>query len=360
MQINDNSAKTIHFSALDGLRGLAAIAVALFHWLLNFAGFLAVDFFLVLSGFILAHRYLYSDSPISSGRFVISRLARLYPMHLFGLLSYAAVYTLLVKDIPRYPDGTLFTFIQQLTMTHNIGLNTHGQTWNVQSWSISVEFWLNLIFFCYVRRTTSSIGLLLMSVAGLLIIFNLTGHIDTTYQNYFQVINSGLLRGWSSFVLGILAYRGWLLARRIEWQPLTILMAECIVTIATLALFFARNGDMRSLDIFAPFAFTALVLVFALELGPLARLIRRLKWLGNISYSIYLNHLVVLMLVDTGLSSLGLRHAALTPIYLGSLLIYSMLTYRWIELPGKEWIVRAVKNQRENHSVDARGDELRS
>ena len=100
--------------ALDGLRGLAAIAVALFHWLLSFAGFLAVDFFLVLSGFILAHRYPYSDSPVSSGRFVLSRLARLYPMHLFGLLSYTLVYTLLLKDIPRYPDGTLFTFLRHL------------------------------------------------------------------------------------------------------------------------------------------------------------------------------------------------------------------------------------------------------
>lgn len=50
-----------YFKSLDGLRGLAAIAVALFHWLLSFSGYLAVDFFLVLSGFILAH-YLYTET----------------------------------------------------------------------------------------------------------------------------------------------------------------------------------------------------------------------------------------------------------------------------------------------------------
>lgn len=328
-----------YFKALDGLRGLAAIAVALFHWLLSFAGFLAVDFFLVLSGFILAHRYLYSDSPVSSGKFILSRLARLYPMHLFALFSYALVYTLLVKDIPRYPDGTLFTFIQQLTLTHNIGLNPHGNTWNIPSWSISVEFWLNLLFFCCICRNTSSFALLLMSVTGLTVIYNLTGHIDTTYQNYFQVLNSGLLRGWSSFVLGILAYRGWRVIRTIAFTPLIILLAECAVSTVALALFFARGGDLRPLDIFAPFVFAALVMVFALEQGLLARLTAKLGWIGTISYSIYLNHLTILMLVDTGLTRLGLSHAQITPFYLGALLLCSAITYRWIETPGKRWIM---------------------
>lgn len=328
-----------YFHALDGLRGIAAIAVALFHWLLSFAGFLAVDFFLVLSGFILAHRYLYSERQVSAGRFVLSRVARLYPMHLFGLLSYAVVYTVLAGNIPRYPDGTLFTFVQQLTMTHNIGLNPHGQTWNVQSWSISVEFWLNLAFFCWIRRSTSSLSLLIMSVAGLVIIHGMTGNIDTTYQNYFQVINSGLLRGWSSFVLGILAYRGWLWARDRDWQRPAIALAELIALLGVLALFFGRGEGMKPMQIFAPLLFAAVVTLFALEQGLLSRLIARCQWLGTISYSIYLNHLVVLMLVDTGLKGLGLSHSALTPIYLGGLLVYSMATYRWIELPGKAWLL---------------------
>lgn len=335
---HDNNARP-YFQALDGLRGLAAIAVALFHWLLSFAGFLAVDFFLVLSGFILAHRYLYSDQPTGTGRFVLSRIARLYPMHLFGLLSYAIVYTLLAGSIPRYPDGTLFTFVQQLTMTHNIGLNPHGQTWNVQSWSISVEFWLNLAFFCWIRRSTSSLGLLMMSIAGLVIIHGLTGSIDTTYQNYFQVINSGLLRGWSSFVLGVLAYRGWLWAREQDWQPWAITLGECIAVLCVLALFFGRGESMKPMQIFAPLVFAPLVTIFALEQGLLARLSTRCQWLGTISYSIYLNHLVVLMLVDTGLKGLGMSHAALTPIYLSGLLLYSMATYRWIEVPGRKWLL---------------------
>ncbi|MEO4048043.1 acyltransferase [Pseudomonas sp. CAU 1711] len=329
-----------YFKAFDGLRGLAAIAVALLHWLLSFVGYLAVDFFLVLSGFILAHRYLYAASPVSSGKFVLSRFARLYPMHLFGLLSYTLAHRLLVKDIPRYPDGTLFTLLQQLTLTHNIGLNSHGQTWNVPSWSISMEFWLNVLFFCCIHRNTSSLPLLLISVIGLTVIYNLTGHIDTTYQNYFQIANSGLLRGWSSFVLGIIAYRGWRLARTIEWPPLILLLAKCVICISALALLFARSGNLSLLDIFAPIAFTALVVELALEQGILAWLVAKLQWLGTISYSIYLNHLIILMVIDCGLVHLSLSHVQLTPLYLGGLLAYFAITYRRVETAGKRLITK--------------------
>jgi len=330
-----------YFDALDGLRGLAALGVALFHWLLSFAGYLAVDFFLVLSGFILAHRYLYGHEDTGSGRFVLARLARLYPMHLFGLLSYVLVLTWISGQFPRYPDGTLFTFVQQLTLTHNIGLNQHGLTWNAPSWSISVEFWLNLLFFCCIRREMKSLTLLLLSVASLVVIHSQTGNIDTTYQNYFQVLNSGLLRGWASFLLGILAYRAYRETSELELDRKLLWLAETLTVLSALFLVFGLPPSARPLEIFAPFVFAAVVVVFSLQRGPLSFLAAKLKWLGTISYSIYLNHLVVLMLVDTYLSStLGLGHSALTPIYLALLLLYSKVTYHYVEVPGKQALLR--------------------
>ena len=327
-----------YFKSLDGLRGLAAIAVALFHWLLSFSGYLAVDFFLVLSGFILAHRYLYTDRPVSTWKFSVSRIARLYPMHLFGLFSYLIVYTMIVNDIPRYRDGTFFTFLQQLTLTHNIGLNRQSLTWNAPSWSISVEFWLNIVFFCFIRRHTSSLILLLMSVTGLTVIHNLSGTLDTTHQNYFQVVNSGLLRGWSAFVLGILAYRAWRLLRGISWPPILALGVEGLLCVLLWVIFFKLNGNWRSAEIFAPFAFAAIVVVFALEQGLLAWLLRKLQWLGTISYSIYLNHLVLIMLIDSIMGHLGYSRQLLTLLYLPLLLAYTSMTYRWVEVPGKQLI----------------------
>jgi peptidoglycan/LPS O-acetylase OafA/YrhL len=340
----DNSKHSLprHFDALDGLRGLAAIAVALFHWLLSFQGYLAVDFFLVLSGFILAHRYLYAGERPTGGAFVLARLARLYPMHLYGLLTYTLVYFLLVKDIPRYPDGTIFTLLQQLTLTHNIGLNAQGQTWNAPGWSISVEFWLNLAFFCYIGQRTHSLHLVLMSAASLVVIGNLTGHLDTTYQNYFQVLNSGLLRGWASFVLGVLAYRAYRVLSGVRIAAWLLMAAQLFSLGLVLFLLFGRQGALRILDLFAPFVFAALVLLFAFEGSLLARLLGKLKWLGTISYSVYLNHLIVLMLVDTGIGGLGYSHWALTPLYLVVLLVYSAATYRLVERPSQRLIQQTV------------------
>lgn len=78
------------FRSLDGLRGIAALLVAfyhwnVFHWMFSFYGYMAVDLFFVLSGFILAHRYLYACSIAKESDFLVARFARLYPMHLFAL-----------------------------------------------------------------------------------------------------------------------------------------------------------------------------------------------------------------------------------------------------------------------------------
>lgn len=337
MPTNDTQ-DNLYFDSLDGLRGVAALGVALFHWLMSFYGYLAVDLFLVLSGFILTHRYLYTTKPVSALSFVSARIARLYPMHLFTLAAYLFTWLALSGSLPRYPDGTIFTLVQHLTLTQNIGLNSNGLTWNAPSWSISVEFWLNLLFFCCITRKTSSITLIILSTASLVIIYRLTGHLDTHYQNYFEVLNSGLLRGWASFVLGIVTYRAWLKLRSITFPPTLLLGIELICVFAIAGLLYPRDSNTHALDIFAPYIFACTVLIVALNRSGLAQLFAKLKWLGTISYSIYLNQLFVLLLVGAAINYLGFSPAPLAPLYIIILLVFSSITYRFIEQPGKRVI----------------------
>lgn len=337
MPSNDTQ-DNLYFDSLDGLRGVAALGVALFHWLMSFYGYLAVDLFLVLSGFILTHRYLYTTKPVSALSFVSARIARLYPMHLFTLVAYVLTWLALSGSLPRYPDGTIFTFVQHLTLTHNIGLNSNGLTWNAPSWSISVEFWLNLLFFCCITRKTSSISLIILSTVGLVIVYRLTGHLDTHYQNYFEVLNSGLLRGWASFVLGIVTYRAWLKLRSITLPPMLLLGIELICVFAIAGLLYPRDSNTRALDIFAPYVFACTVLIVALSRSGSARLLAKLKWLGAISYSIYLNQLFVLLLVGATIDRFGFSSAPLAPLYIIILLAFSSVTYRYIERPGKRLV----------------------
>lgn len=97
--------------------------VPVYHFSPSWAGYLAVDFFFVLSGFVLTHTYLYRKNPVTFLEFTLHRLARLYPLHIFTLLMFIAVWTAIHGQIPVQPDGALFTFLQQLTHTFYIHLS---------------------------------------------------------------------------------------------------------------------------------------------------------------------------------------------------------------------------------------------
>ncbi len=332
------SGRRIQFSALDAWRGVAALGVALFHFFPGWAGYLAVDFFFVLSGFILSHGYLYGTGKLRLRVFLVHRLARLYPLHAYALVVFVAVAYWLHGQWPSYPDGTVFTFVQHLLLLNNVGLNSAGLTYNEPSWSISVEFVVNLLFFCFVSARTSSLLLAAVALVGVVFIWALSGHLDVHFQNYFDFLNAGLVRCISSFCLGILTYRlyrWWRSEVRISYAWSWIEWA--LVTMVA-GVLFARSGKTSALDFVAPFLFMAVVFVFALEQGWLSTHMQRLAHLGKISYSIYLNQFVLLMVFRSVWPDGGGRLMLLG--YLAVLLVYSHATFYWVEQPARIYLRR--------------------
>lgn len=334
------SSKRDRFEALDGLRGVGAIVVAIGHAGLRlpgmsdrWAGYLAVDFFLVLSGFVLAHGYLYGERRVSAREFLTQRVARMVPLHLFTLITFVLAYVYATGGLPHYPDGTLFTFVQNLTITHNIGLNPSGTTYNFPSWFVSVEFWVNVIFILFITRSTKSSVLFSIALLGSLLIYGQTGHLATHAKNYFGFVNSGMVRGVVSFFLGILSYRMFLAtrgdARVRRWG--TGLELLSLATVLVLGV--AREGKTSGSDLYCPFLFTVVVALFALEGGWLSGHVKRLRPLGKVSYSIYLNQITVLLVLCKVIAGRGISTAVVLPAYLLILIGYSRLTYRWVEKP---------------------------
>jgi len=329
------------FSALDGLRGAAAISVAVYHFYYSFPGYLAVDFFLVLSGFVLTHNYLYTSAAISPRKFIWRRLARLYPLHLFTLVTWTAGYVLYIGALPSYADGTIWTFLQHLTLTQNVGLSPSETSWNTPSWSISVEFWINILFLYLVSITTRSYLLVAVAVGALFIIYSQSGDLDVSHENYFYYLNSGLLRGLASFFIGIIAYRVY--RQCLAWKPELALASviEVALLLAVVAIFYFRSSLRSEQDFIAPFLFCIVVVIYSLERGIVSLLFSKLKWLGDISYSVYLNHFTVIWLLLYGWQNIlgldmdSLRSFSTFALYLILVVAYSKATYIFIEKPAQ-------------------------
>jgi peptidoglycan/LPS O-acetylase OafA/YrhL len=127
------------FVQLDALRFFFAVIVVLVHTIgfkltLIHGGF-AVDFFFVLSGFVLSHALI--CRPVSAAEFAWARLARLYPLHLVTLLWLVCLVGGAIADPPRHYQLAALG-LNLVLLQGAWSLNVHA--WNFPSWSISVEF----------------------------------------------------------------------------------------------------------------------------------------------------------------------------------------------------------------------------
>jgi peptidoglycan/LPS O-acetylase OafA/YrhL len=363
-----------HFEALDGWRGICACCVVLFH----FHGYspiytspvvrnsyLFVDFFFVLSGFVIAWNYAARlDSWHGFKRFLILRLGRVYPLHIFMLFCFLAFETIkLVNGLGRTSPPPTFTGGNQpIAVVTNLflvqSLNLHDSlTWNGPAWSISTEFWTYVVFaLISVWLGMRNWVLVAAAVTAPILLYQVskTG-MDITYDY-------GLIRCLFGFALGIACCRIYRHrspeTSRAGVGVMTVL--ECLI-VAAVVLFVSAAGT-SAWSLLAPFVFALAVLVFAAEQGLLSRLfgLPLLKWLGKLSYSIYLTHYLIVFLFPIAVKHI-FRVDLWTPFALPSgqyvqlfgrnnvegtlffllvlalTLAFSAFTYRWIETPGREW-----------------------
>jgi peptidoglycan/LPS O-acetylase OafA/YrhL len=359
---------TNRFEALDGWRGVCASLVVLFHFHghspiyesgLVRNSYLFVDFFFVLSGFVIAYNYArrLGDWP-GVKRFLILRLGRVYPLHLFMLLCFVAYETLRLLAQPDAFTGpnSPSAAITNLLLLQSLGVHDH-LTWNGPSWSISTEWWTYVVFALVCVWLGMRNGLLVATalVAPIALLHLSKTGMDTTFD-------WGIVRCLFGFAVGVACWRLYSLAPAMRRAPNAAVMtlAECAVVVAVVV--FVASAGTSPLSFMAPYVFALAVLVFAAEGGWVSRLFhsRPLKWLGMVSYSIYLTHFFVVLILPTAIKHLA--HVDLwTPMRLadgqwvmaygrndveGTLLYalalaltfaFSAFTYRWVETPGREW-----------------------
>jgi peptidoglycan/LPS O-acetylase OafA/YrhL len=363
--------KTDRFEALDGWRGICACLVALLHFhgyspiyssALVRNSYLFVDFFFVLSGFVIAYTYSTRlDSGPQVKRFLILRLGRLYPLHLFVLFCLVALETLRLFATGEGFKGehSPTALLSNLLLLHSLNIHD-GLTWNGPSWSISTELWAYVTF----ALVSAWMGmrnwmLIATAVAAPLALFYLSkSGMDTTFDY-------GFIRCLFGFSLGVACFRLHAARPASLQSPGNTLMTVLEVCIVAAVIAYVSAAGTSTMSFMAPFVFAVAVLIFAIEGGLVSRLFRwrLLKWLGTLSYSIYLTHYLVLAVVPPVVKRLAgqdlwtamplpggqfvmafgrnnIEGTLLYALVLAATLALSAFTYRWVETPGRDWTRR--------------------
>nr|WP_052134250.1 acyltransferase [Sphingomonas sp. 37zxx] len=333
------------------MRGIAAWFVVFYHiresvaglggWPLAIVahGYLAVDFFFLLSGFVLWLSY--ADRLRAGGwhavpGFLRRRFARIWPLHAVVLTGGVAL-ALLLAATGRH-DPVDFPFAQlplHYLLVQNWGF-TRALAWNDPAWSISVESAAYLLFPLLAfaidwRRlpTWALLAAITALLAALHAVFNAAGEASLNAD----IPRFGLLRCLIEFSVGTIICALWL---RWRGSPLAVLAAAGLAIAATVA---AASGWAAE-TLAMPAAFAAALLALALSSGPRNPLgASPLHWLGEVSYATYLCHFLLWKAFKLAfVAAPGPVGWPLIALYLAMVLAASAALYHWVERRAQRWL----------------------
>jgi peptidoglycan/LPS O-acetylase OafA/YrhL len=354
--------KRRYFESLDLLRGLAAIVVLIYHADFMFGlrhrlfpgGYLAVDLFFVLSGFVLSLNYgdKFLQRSISFRDYLVARLARLYPLFFVTTAIGCVVMTVRYRSNYGYVDGagltsSALTNILMLPSFAGAYDTTVLFIFNPASWSIFFEMVASILIFCFLGRISQTALVAVAAVAAVALagatLF--VGTVDTGYSS--ENIWAGFPRVIFSFTVGMLIQNAF---TRKPWRCTALsyyAMLAAVLALIQLKMFFP-NAPL--FDILAVgFVLPALVAVGAgVSFAGLPRKIA--LFFGETSYSVYLTQ-GSLIIIAAGLSQ-ALMHEKIYDLgaWVGFVFIpfavaLSFLTYRYFELPSRVLLRQLAASQ---------------
>jgi peptidoglycan/LPS O-acetylase OafA/YrhL len=304
-----------HYEILDGLRGVAAMAVVLFHILEAFHmgdsfhhpfnhGYLAVDFFFLLSGFVVAYAYDDRWNKMTIGDFFKRRLIRLQPMVVMGnIIGALLFYTQAGATFPLVAATPLWkVFVVMLVGCTMIPLlpSMDIRGWaemhplDGPAWSLFFEYVANILYALGLRKVSNRVLALLTALAGgflvHLLLFGPRGDVIGGWEVDAKQLHIGFARLLFPFFAGMLLMRS---GRRIHvrgafgWCSLLVLVSFGI----------PRIGGQGHLWMNGLYESVVIILVFPLiiAMGAGANLNggfeeKVCKFLGAISYPLYITH----------------------------------------------------------------------
>lgn len=316
------------FHGLDALRGVAAVAVLLFHasaalnapWLAPSGG-LAVDVFFVMSGFVIAYSYEHKIPELGVGRFMAARLIRFLPLfYLGGALGLVRLGLLALTGEPD--AGLLASLAYFLFLPAPPGSAIGGSIspLNGPGWSLLLEIYINLAYAVLLPRLSTRVVLAVSGAAGVALALGLLRSVELGGPHWSDLA-SGSSRVIFSFSVGVAIYR---LRERLVFG----LSDSWPVLVAfSLAAFVPPSIAWDAMFIFIV---SPLLVAFALRLG-------RENWLARYgaasSYCIYAIHWPLLLILNGVSHRLQLGTAFLGIPFIVALLVAAPIIDRRFDSP---------------------------
>lgn len=365
------------YDILDGLRGVAAVLVICYHFFEGFAttpvdqrfnhGYLAVDFFFVLSGFVIGHAYdgRWRNGGMTAGRFMLRRVVRLHPMVVLGALLGLASYAL--QGCVHW-DGTAVawgTVVLALLMTllmlpaapgAAVEVRGNGEMFpiNGPQWSLLFEYVASLLYALLLHRLSTRALRLVVALMAVGLAACALGNISGSYHMGVGWTMAdwgwmgGLMRVGFSFGAGLLLTRSFR-ARRVGGA---FWICAAVIALA-LAMPYVDSPDGTTPALAnAIYDLTCILLVFpaVVWLGACgattdAFSTRVCGFLGQISYPVYIIHYPAMYYLYYQVWSRGLTLADVWPTCLAmfvGILLAAWVAMRYYDEPVRRWLSRRL------------------
>ncbi len=329
--------------SLDALRGAAAAVVVVFHlpWVYGIEipkAYLAVDFFFVLSGWVMAQSYEKRiEAGLSFPSFIKNRLARLYPLYLAALLLGATAEG--IKAFGGGASGKLACVLPNLGMVPCIGVGDTAWPLNPPSWSIFAELLVNVGWFFAIRAgLTSRRAKLVLHVVFAIAMWGWIIWAGRFLEGFApNNVPEGIVRASAGFAMGLLMHE-----LRNNWRGVACCAALGAVAAVALQVGL-REANTLWVDAVLVLVFFPAVVWVAAHVRPWFLEGRFAAWMGDISFAVYLLHIPLFTWTQRGLKAvLGEPHSHLLSgvLFTVALLLLSTLSFYCFEVPARKWIAR--------------------
>ncbi len=356
-----------HYDILDGLRGVAALTVVCFHIFEAFAtshldqrinhGYLAVDFFFILSGFVVGYAYNDRWGKMKTWEFIKRRIIRLHPMVVMGALIGAAIFYTQgcpVWDVSKVGVGALLlaTLLTMLLIPSTPGNEIRGVgemfPLNGPSWSLFFEYIGNILYALFIRKFSTAALAVLVLLAGCglaaFAIFGPLGDLCIGYSLTGMEFTGGSLRLLFSFSAGLLLSRVFRPVPRVR-AAFWVCGAAVVALLAVPRIGGAEHLWMNGIyDTVCCLVFFPLLVCLGASGKVTDQFTTRIcKFLGDISYPLYMVHYPFIYLYYAWVKNNGLSFEESLPgaagVVAGSVVL-AYLCLKFYDVPVREFLAK--------------------